>query len=61
MSSIYHIAEKEHLEKALLTGFYSVPSLISEGFIHCSTKEEVVNTANRRFKGFEKLTALVTG
>jgi uncharacterized protein (DUF952 family) len=58
MSLIYHIAEEEAVQKAIATGFYQVESLISEGFIHCSTKEEVANTANRHYKGKTNLTLL---
>ena len=56
--TIFHIATKEDLVKAFEKGFYEVESLFTEGFIHCSTKEEVVNTANRRFKGKKQLTLL---
>lgn len=58
MKTIYHIATKEDLEKASQAGFYVVESLFTEGFIHCSTLEEVVNTANRRFKGKADLVLL---
>ena len=49
MKKIYHIAERQVIEKARQIGFYQVESLFTEGFIHCSTETEVVNTANRRF------------
>jgi uncharacterized protein (DUF952 family) len=58
MKTIYHIAAKEDLNKAKRAGYYVVESLISEGFIHCSTNEEVVNTANRRFKSIGNLCLL---
>ncbi len=58
MKAIYHIATKENLENASQAGFYVVESLFSEGFIHCSTREEVANTANRRFKGKTDLVLL---
>jgi uncharacterized protein (DUF952 family) len=58
MSQIFHIAEQKDLDAALIKGYYEVASLQEEGFIHCSTKEELVNTANRRFKQKNNLTLL---
>ena len=52
---IYHIANKNDIEKAFENGYYQTDSLTTEGFIHCSTKEEVVNTANRVFKNADNL------
>jgi len=44
---IYHIAGKEILKGIISTGIYSPKGLKNEGFIHCSTKEQVVKVANR--------------
>lgn len=40
-------------------GVYTPSSLETEGFIHCSTKEQVLATANRRFAGQKDLLFLV--
>ena len=47
--TIFHIAEKNDWERALRSGDYHAPSLESEGFIHCSSADQVVVTANRYF------------
>ncbi|HRH08946.1 MAG TPA: DUF952 domain-containing protein [Bacteroidia bacterium] len=46
---IYHIALKKDLLLAFKIGYYQADSLNSEGFLHCSTQEELINTANRIF------------
>ncbi len=48
---ILHIISKKDWEKAQKEGGYTPPSLASEGFIHCSTKEQTADTANLFFKG----------
>ncbi len=52
---IYHIALEKDLIKAMKIGYYQADSLISEGFLHCSTLEELINTANRIFKNQRNL------
>lgn len=44
---IYHIAAKETIKRIISTGIYSPEGYIKEGFIHCSTEEQVVMVANR--------------
>ena len=51
MATIFHITKREEWERAKRNGSYEPPSLASEGFIHCSTTEQVVRTANRLFRG----------
>jgi uncharacterized protein (DUF952 family) len=51
MSIIYHITSRADWNAARAAGSYTADSLASEGFIHCSTKEQVIATANRLFKG----------
>lgn len=46
---IYHIATRNDWEQALSNQIYFCDSLETEGFIHCSTGQQVVNTANRYF------------
>jgi uncharacterized protein (DUF952 family) len=48
---ILHITTPYEWEKALLEGEYTAPSLGSEGFIHCSTIKQTIDTANIFFKG----------
>lgn len=51
MTIVYHIAPAADWEAARAAGTYTAASLRSEGFIHCSTAEQVIATANRLFKG----------
>jgi uncharacterized protein (DUF952 family) len=51
MKWIFHIAERAAWEHAGAAGGYVAPSLVSEGFIHCSTRAQVVQTANRYYRG----------
>ena len=51
MATIYHIAKHEDWERAKRAGIYETSSLASEGFIHCSSGDQVVRTANRFFSG----------
>ena len=44
---IYHITTPDHWQAALSAGKYKVPSLAAEGFIHASTAEQLVGSANR--------------
>jgi uncharacterized protein (DUF952 family) len=57
--NIYHIILRQDWDKAQKAGFYSPDSLNQAGFIHCSTKEQVLPTANRRFSGNKNLLLLV--
>jgi uncharacterized protein (DUF952 family) len=50
-AKIYHIAESVHWTKGLEQGEYRCPSLESEGFIHFSTEDQVIATANRHYHG----------
>ncbi|HEY9300561.1 MAG TPA: DUF952 domain-containing protein [Phormidium sp.] len=49
MSTILHITQTEQWEQAKATGVYYSNTLDSEGFIHCSTIEQVEKTANTFF------------
>lgn len=55
---IYHLTQKKYWEEALTRGFYDAPSLYSEGFIHCSEKEQVNGTLDRYFKGQSEILVL---
>lgn len=55
---IYHLISQSDWEKAKELSLYSPPSLAKEGFIHASTKDQILPTANRRFKGRNDLLIL---
>jgi uncharacterized protein (DUF952 family) len=56
---IYHITQLAEWEKTITLGQYSTPSLLTEGFIHASTLEQVISTANMLFHGQSGLVLLV--
>ncbi len=51
MIDFLHITHKEDWLKALELGSYTADSLVTEGFIHCSTAAQVAATANRYYAG----------
>jgi uncharacterized protein (DUF952 family) len=55
---ILHIVKINEWETAVVTGIYCPASLETEGFIHCSTLEQVLTPANERFLGQEGLALL---
>lgn len=58
MTIIHHITTKTGWAAALAANTYAADSLASEGFIHGSTREQVIATANRIFKGRRDLVLL---
>jgi uncharacterized protein (DUF952 family) len=46
---IYHVVNIPDWEKALALGYYEAPSLLTEGFIHCSKKEQVEGVMERYY------------
>ena len=58
MAVIFHIARKTDWDAALAAKTYAADSLAGEGFIHCSTAQQVLATANRIFKGRRGLVLL---
>lgn len=59
MNTLLHICSRRDWERAEQEGEYAAASLASEGFIHCSTPEQVVKTANRFYRGRQDLVLLV--
>lgn len=55
---IFHILPKQLWEAARASGEYRGDTLTTEGFIHCSTAEQVTRTANRIFRGRDGLIVL---
>ena len=58
MAIIYHIAHQHDWQQAEKVGAYTADSLETEGFIHCSTKTQVVEVANNFYKGQQDLVLL---
>jgi uncharacterized protein (DUF952 family) len=56
---IIHIASRDEWEASAGPGLYDGPTLASEGFIHCSTSEQVIPVANRLFRGRHDLVLLI--
>ena len=65
-AEVYHIVPREDWDVAQAKGEYRPASVDAQGFVHCSTRAQVVATANRYFHGEDGLvllcidTALVT-
>ncbi len=55
---IYHVITKTAWQQALEKGFYEAPSLATEGFIHCSKKEQVQGVLERYYKNASELLLL---
>ncbi len=51
MGVVCHITPHEAWEAGLAAGVYRDASLDAQGFIHCSTPEQVVPVANAIFRG----------
>ena len=51
MATILHIIRGDAWNKAQAAGFYTTETFPTEGFIHCSTPEQVIAVANLRFRG----------
>ncbi len=56
---IYHLTTVEEWEDAQDKGSYEPSSFIREGFIHCSTEEQLEGVMQRHFKKQENLVKLV--
>jgi uncharacterized protein (DUF952 family) len=50
MPIIYHITTSSAWDKAKLEGAYTAPSLINEGFIHCSHEDQLADVKQRYFQ-----------
>jgi uncharacterized protein (DUF952 family) len=56
---IFHITNRAQWIKAKNLVTYSSDTLVSEGFTHCSTLNQVIGSANRFFKGKQDLVILM--
>ena len=59
MAIILHITGHEAWASALAEGIYLPDAFPTEGFIHCSTRDQVIEVANARFRGQRGLALLV--
>ena len=55
---IFHITTLEQWNHARLAGSYQADSLVTEGFIHCSTAAQLATTGRRHFAGRADLLVL---
>lgn len=55
---ILHITSKQEWHDAQARGEYIAPSLETEGFIHCSTENQVLHVANAFYRGRTDLVLL---
>lgn len=58
MTIILHIITKKDWQTAVAAGEYRAASLESEGYIHCSTLDQVLLPANERYTGQSDLILL---
>ena len=59
MSLIYHVTAKEEWNAAKEKGYYTAPSLETEGFIHCREEHQVKGVLKRYYQGKNDLLKLV--
>lgn len=55
---IFHIVKRVEWEAAIRAGEYKPASVGAEGFIHCSTRPQLLETANRFYLGERELIVL---
>ena len=53
--TIFHIVARDDWDAAVALGSYRPPSLTAQGFVHLSTRDQVVDTANRFYHGQDGL------
>lgn len=58
MSRIYHITSGDAWRRARAAGLYAADSLAAEGFIHLSTREQLLWVAGRFYRGTAGLVLL---
>lgn len=50
MAIIFHITTRTAWDRAQVEGLYRPEAFATEGFIHCSTRDQVIQVANIRFR-----------
>jgi len=58
MQPIFHITTRSDWLAAAGSGSYTADTLASEGFIHCSFRDQVLSVANARFRDRNDLVLL---
>ena len=58
MSLIYHITTLAEWEQSIRKGYHTAASFETEGFIHCSTREQVAGVLHRYFQGTSSIVEL---
>lgn len=48
---IYHVTTRAKWDLATQLGFYEADTLAKEGFMHCSTEDQVAGVLERYYKG----------
>lgn len=56
--AIFHLTTSVQWDAARVSGTLAPPSLASEGFVHCSTLEQLAGTIERHFAGVDELLLL---
>lgn len=56
---LYHIALQADWARARAEGEYAADSLETQGFIHCSTRAQIIDVANAFFRGRSDLVLLL--
>ena len=59
MPIVYHITTKEAWKESIEKGAYAAPSLMEEGFIHCSQESQIEGVLQRYYAGMHNLVKLV--
>ena len=59
MAIIFHITTREAWDSAGSKGMYQPEAFSIEGFIHCSTRDQVIQVANIRFRSQTGLVLLL--
>jgi len=59
MAYIYHLISPKEWEKALNSDSYKPADFQKEGFIHFSSEEQVIPSANKHYKDHDSLVLLV--
>jgi uncharacterized protein (DUF952 family) len=57
-NAFFHITKRSAWSEALKSGVYSAESLNSEGFIHCSKKDQILRVANKFYTNQNGLVVL---